>query len=962
MNRCEKIEGDDQSRTVSNMAIRSTIFDELSEAVFIWDRNGKCTEVNRTACVMLGYKKEEMIGVYFHDYVYDQDRSRSVLNNDGGASGGFGPVSARVKRKDGTVFPAEIRQMLLTGGNVAAIVTDVTSQSITEEKFRNISRLYATLSGVNHAIVRTSDIQELFNAICEIAVDRGGFRTATVCILDENGRDLRLVSSRGADSSASPDRTFNITEPPVNSCLVADTIRTGKVKVSSNIESITCGNLSGMSAQVGPLSFAACVPIRKKGKVFGALLLGKDDVNVINGEEKLLLEELGEDVAFAIDAKETEAEKETAETGLEMSEERFRMVADFTHDWEYWVDPDGRYVYVSPSCERITGYNPREFADDPGLLVNLVFEEDKASVLRHFEEIRSRVPGSLDFRIVRRDGEIRWIGHVCQPVFDKSGKWLGTRASNRDITGRKVAEEAVRGNEERVRRIMEQMNDAVVIIDDRGRLEFVSRAIERITGYKPGDLTGRHFSSILFEGDREEGRREFDAILHSGESRTGLEFRLRRKDGLIAHCEVDGSAYRSAQLTGVMGVIRDVSGRKRAEEEYRLLEIRRKDLEHQLLRAQKLESLGTLAGGIAHDFNNLLGIIIGYSTLLRRRKPDDMQFQKALESIRTAAGRGASLVRQLLTLARRTQTVFSPVNLNDVVEEVMELLNETFPKAITISKNLRQDLPTVVADLSQVHQVFMNLSLNARDAMPTGGTLLIATSVADGDALKDRFPAAESRTYVVVQFADTGVGMSEETKHKIFDPFFTTKRPGKGTGLGLALVYSIVEGHQGMIDVQSEEGKGTVFNLYFPVDRSEDVEVIPAEDESQEPGGGKETILVIEDEEMLLDIMRNFLVPQGYIVMGARDGEEGIRLYSEYMNEIDLVVLDLGLPKMNGQEVVGRIKSIDPAARIVIASGYVDTETQKMLLNAGISRFIPKPYSLREVLDTVRKALDSVLQ
>ena len=240
--------------------------------------------------------------------------------------------------------------------------------------------------------------------------------------------------------------------------------------------------------------------------------------------------------------------------------------------------------------------------------------------------------------------------------------------------------------------------------------------------------------------------------------------------------------------------------------------------------------------------------------------------------------------------------------------------------------------------------------------------MLIATSVADGDALKDRFPAAESRTYVVVQFADTGVGMSEETKHKIFDPFFTTKRPGKGTGLGLALVYSIVEGHQGMIDVQSEEGKGTVFNLYFPVDRSEDVEVIPAEDESQEPGGGKETILVIEDEEMLLDIMRNFLVPQGYIVMGARDGEEGIRLYSEYMNEIDLVVLDLGLPKMNGQEVVGRIKSIDPAARIVIASGYVDTETQKMLLNAGISRFIPKPYSLREVLDTVRKALDSVLQ
>lgn len=832
MKRGSENQGDLGNRIHGNADLRSALLDEILEGIIVWDKNGKCSEVNRTACTLLGYKREELLGLYFSDLVVKNDSGVGMPNADDSAYAKPGPARAEMQRKDGTLLPVEIGQRLLADGSVAAVFTSVGSQPAAEERVRNVSRLYATLSGINHAIVRTKDRAALFEAVCEVAVSKGGFAMAVVGLLGENAENIRVAAWRTSNGKQPSDTIFDLTRPPLDKSLLAESIRTGRVIVNNNAESFICLESPAMREAIQPISAAACIPIRATGTVIGMLFLGKSDSRFVDSEERMLLDEIREDISYAIDAFESETEKETAE-------------------------------------------------------------------------------------------------------------------------------DALRESEETIRRVMEQMNDAVIVISYDGKLRFVSQAVERIIGYRADEVIGRHFDSFLVEDDKVKASQEFEEVLLSGEGRRGIEIRLKKKDGSIAYCEIDGTVYRSSQIVGVIGVVRDVSERKKAEEEFRTLESKRKELEHELIQAQRLESLGTLAGGIAHDFNNLLGIIMGYSTMLQRRKPEDTKLLKGLESIHTAAERGAALVRHLLTIARKTETVFSPVNINDTMEEITGFLKETLPKSITISKNLQENLPTVLADSAQLHQVFMNISINSRDAMPMGGTLSVATSVVDGDTLAGRFPAAVMGPYVLVRIGDTGVGMDEETKRKMFDPFFTTKMPGAGTGLGLSLVYSIVEVHRGIIDVESEEGKGTVFNLYFPVNRLEEAEPVPASDETKEVAGGVETVLVIEDEEMLLDIMRNFLVQKGYSVMGAHDGEEGISIYSEHSDGIDLVVLDLGLPKLSGEQVIEQMRAVNPAVKIAIASGFIDSERQTSLMNAGISVFIEKPYSMNQVLVSVRKALDA---
>lgn len=813
-------------------ALRSALLDEIAEGVFVWNKSGKCTEVNRTACSMLGYKREEILGVYFLDFIHKDDLASSVLNPDALVHSRLAPVYAHMHQKNGDLLPVEIRQRLLSDGSVAAIITDVTSQRRTEEEIRNINRLYATLSGINHAIVRTKKRESIFDAVCEVAVDEGDFGLAFVGLLDEEGQNISLVSWRASDGKKPSYTTLDIDRPPLNRSILSDSVRTGRVITSNSVQSFTKAQFPEMTEPVRTFNSAACVPIREKGKVIGVVMLGRNDARGINEKEKGLFEEIGEDISFALDAIAIDSERRRAQRELVVSEEKFRT-------------------------------------------------------------------------------------------------------------------------------IMEQMNDAVIVVNAAGDLAFVSQAVERIIGYKSAEVIGRHFNVFVVQEDKGKASKEFTRVIKTGESSRSIELRLKKKDGSATFCEVDATPYRSGRSIGILGVVRDISERKKAEEELRLVEAKRKELEGQLIQSQRLESLGTLAGGIAHDFNNLLGIIMGYSMILRRRKPDDVKFEKSLESIHMAAERGASLVRQLLTIARKTETVFEPVNVNDVIEEIVELLSKTFPKTIIITSSLRENVPTVIADASQLHQLFMNLSINSRDAMPLGGTLYIATSVVEGGIVRERFPGAESRRYVVVQVADTGTGMNEDTKRKIFDPFFTTKMPGKGTGLGLALVYSIVNNHQGLIEVESEEGNGTVFNLYFPVDRSETERPVSPEVERKEIPGGNETILVIEDEEMLLDIVRSFLVPKGYSVFTARDGEEGVRVYSEHKASIAMAIVDLGLPKMSGELVVSRIMSMDPAMRVIIASGYVDPEVQESLMKNGVRSFILKPYSALEVLRTVREVLDS---
>ncbi len=383
------------------------------------------------------------------------------------------------------------------------------------------------------------------------------------------------------------------------------------------------------------------------------------------------------------------------------------------------------------------------------------------------------------------------------------------------------------------------------------------------------------------------------------------------------------------------------------------------ELERELLQSQKFESLGTLASGIAHDFNNILAIILGYSSLGEQgamtHQPDLI---KCFESISLASQRGALLVSQLLTFARKTETVFQSTKVNTLILETTSLFSETFPKTISISTHLQKDIPSIVADISQLHQILMNLCINARDAMPTGGTLTIATLLLDNAIVKSKYSKAIARQYLEIKISDTGSGMDENTKRKIFDPFFTTKEPGKGTGLGLALVHSIIENHHGMIDVESELGKGTTFHLYFPIEESVIEFTEPAQNVRDMAYEGKETVLLIEDEVLIVDMVQTVLMGKGYNVLHARDGEEGIAMFSRLHKEIAVVILDYGLPKLRGDEVALRMKTMDPKVKIIVMSGFFDPEIKTNMTRIGVNRFIQKPFTFVNLADNLRSVID----
>lgn len=410
---------------------------------------------------------------------------------------------------------------------------------------------------------------------------------------------------------------------------------------------------------------------------------------------------------------------------------------------------------------------------------------------------------------------------------------------------------------------------------------------------------------------------------------------------------------------GRVWFFRDITDRKRAEEEIKRTEAKRFELERELIQSQKLESLGTLASGIAHDFNNILAIISGYSELGERKThAHQSELMKCFEAISLASRRGALLVSQLLTFARKTETVFRSTDINKLISEITMFFGETFPKTIRMETDLQGNIPYIVADVTQIHQVFMNLCVNARDAMPAGGTLTLATRVVDNAALKSRFPKAAASRYVAASISDTGSGMDEYTRRKIFDPFFTTKGPSKGTGLGLALVHSIIENHLGMIEVESEPGKGTVFSLYLPIEESALDYEEPKKSSRVEAPGGSGTVLLIEDEVLIIEIVQAVLCGKGYSVLLARDGEEGVAMFSRHRKEIVAVLSDFGLPKLPGDQVARRIKAMEPAARLILISGFFDPGIRAEMAKIGVDRFLQKPFTFSELADCLRSVID----
>jgi two-component system, cell cycle sensor histidine kinase and response regulator CckA len=646
-------------------------------------------------------------------------------------------------------------------------------------------------------------------------------------------------------------------------------------------------------------------------------------------------------------------ERRMAERALLDNAESFGSLFNSTSDGVV-IHQEGKILEANSALALLSGYSRSELVGKN--VVELVALASRDLVI---QRLQSKYEKPFEALGLREDGTTVPVELSTAGIF-----YLGRSVrltSVRDISERKRAEEALRVSEDRFRTIYETSPIGIANVDRNGRFYRANRALEKIFGYSERELQNMSFNDITCPEDKEVTVKELHEFIDGREDNAEMEKRYIHKNGSLIWAHLTISTVRDEQgtLLYTVAMVEDITARRNAEERQRILEV-------QLAQAQKMEAIGTLAGGIAHDFNNILGIILGHLSILQRQDYDASLHANSFETITKAVQRGANLVRQILTFARKTNVSSEQVNVGTIAQELSKMLRETFPKTIDIGIQAESDLPTINVDPTQFHQALMNLCINARDAMMDpdrpklgSGKLNIGMSRVSGLKLRSRFLDADASQYVCVAVSDTGSGFDEATKQKIFEPFFTTKETGKGTGLGLAVVYGVVKSHQGFIDVESQVGKGTTFTLYFPATTSHRIA-----DEAKSVFDitsykGKESILVVEDEEGLLTLMQIALERNGYKVITAKDGVEAIEQFEKHRKEIALVLTDMGLPKLDGSEMFAMLKMRDPNIKVILASGYLEPQYKKALLNAGAKDFVQKPYIPEEVLRKIRLTLDS---
>lgn len=579
---------------------------------------------------------------------------------------------------------------------------------------------------------------------------------------------------------------------------------------------------------------------------------------------------------------------------------------------------------------------------------------DGISALRLAQELRPDVPFIFVSGTMGEDAAIAGLTEGATDYVLKQKLSRLTPAIKRalheaeDWRERQRAEGALR----KLSRAVEQSASTIIITDTQGYIEYANPRFTETTGYSLAEVLGQH-TRILKSGHTspEEYRRLWETITAGKEWRG--EFHNKKKNGELYWESASISPIKNAEgvITHFLAVKEDITERKQAEET-------RAKLEEQLRQAQKMESIGRLAGGVAHDFNNLLTVIQGHISLLQDELPGEDPRLEQLDLIRQASERAAVLTRQLLAFSRQQILAPTRLDLNDLVANLHKMLGRLIGEDITLTTVLQPGLWPVTADPGQLEQVIMNLVINARDAMPTGGKLTIETRNVDLDGSYAQIHLdAPTGPCVMLAVTDTGHGMDEATLARIFEPFFTTKEPGKGTGLGLATVYGIVKQSGGHITVYSEPSQGTTFKIYLPASGTAPQRL--AQPQAQPViRGGNETILLVEDDEMVRSLVQRALLRQGYTLLEARWGDEALFLVEQQRGQIDLLVTDVVMPKMNGRELFEQLKALHPRMKVLFMSGYTDDTMVRNGLLAAEIEFLSKPFSPDALAAKVREVLD----
>lgn len=621
-----------------------------------------------------------------------------------------------------------------------------------------------------------------------------------------------------------------------------------------------------------------------------------------------------------------------------------------------WDVVTGKVSYVNETARQILGFKPGNVLDfTKEDLFGRIHPDDTENVWRFIQTLLKSRDGEIlthEYRYRHPSGE--WRVLLSQDtVFerDENGKVIKTLNILDDITERKIAERALRESEERFVKAFEANPAAVSFVRlSDGVIIDVNLSYEKIFGYSSSEVIGRRVTDINVL-ERPFELNEFLEILKRNATSKNSEISLRTKSGEIIQTLMSNELIELNGEQCVLAIMYDITDRKRAEEDLRRTE-------EKLLQAQKLESVGRLAGGIAHDFNNMLTAINGYSDLTLKQLGDNNPLRHNIEEIHKAGLRSAELTMQLLAFSRKQVLKPEVVNLNVVIRDTTALLKRLIGEDVVLETVLRPDIDNVKVDTSQLSQVIVNLAVNSRDAMPKGGILTIETSNVRLDGhFAELVGEAKAGEYVMLTVSDTGIGMSGEEKEHIFEPFYTTKEIGKGTGLGLSTVYGFVKQSEGYIWVYSEPDKGTSFKIYLPAVVGAKKENMK-NDQNEQVTTGSETILLVEDEELVRNLNREILESYGYKVIEARNGVEALKIYSEGETAIDLLMTDVVMPEMGGSELALKLAETHPDLKVLFTSGYTDDAVVRHGVIDDSANFLQKPFSLDNLLNKVREILD----
>jgi len=824
---------------------------------------------------------------------------------------------------------------------------DVTDRHLAEQRLRRLMRTYAVLSEINQLLVRERDPSVTLGTACRIAVEQGGFLLAWAGLTNTPSGSLRLAAHAGATPDTTAVLESVCSEPAPGCAVTVEAIRTGRRAVCNDIASDPRAGTWRAEALERGYRAMASFPFNVKGSCAGVLNLYAGDPDFFDTDELRLLDELAMDIGFAIDVSRRETEQREAEAALRESEQLLAMVQHAVNDglWD-WDVTTGRQ-HLSPRWKEIVGYGDDELSGTLEEFLEMLHPEDRPKVKEAVRKHTAKASRyAMEFRLRHKDGGYRWVLSRGETMVDAAGKPIRMVGAMSDITERRQAEQGLLESEERFRQMAENIDEVFWMTDvEKQRMLYVSPAYERIWG-RPVTELYRSATAWVEALHAEDRARVREAALTKQAAGTYAEtYRIVRPDGNVRWIldrafpvrDAEGRVYR------IVGVAEDVTERKKLEE--------------QMLHAQRVEAIGTLAGGMAHDLNNILAPVLMMMGILRI-KLTEASDRQLIDLVESSVQRGAGIINQLLLFSRRVAGERLPVDARLVVREMVGLMREIFPRGITIVDPEPGILPPVLADATQLHQVLMNLCVNARDAMPVGGTLTLSAS---GIMLDDThaFPHPEARPgrYVVIGVQDTGQGIPKSILSRIFDPFFTTKEPGKGTGLGLSSVAGIVRNHGGFMTVYTEEGQGSHFKVYLPAAESATRTADTREVAAPSRGHG-ETILVVDDENPIVTAEQYVLEQNGYRVLTAPGGKEAVHCYLNNQDRIRLVVTDLMMPGMDGMTLARSLRTINPSLGIIATTGLDREEKREALAALGITDVLTKPCLPSDLLEAVRRNLD----